>query len=86
LDDRTIINGVLWVLCSGRPWRDIPDRYGKWTSIYSRFQRWRKSGLWQQLLEKVIEQADPAGKVNWHAHFLDATLVKAHQHAAGAKK
>jgi transposase len=86
LDDRTVINGVLWVLCSGSPWRDIPERYGKWTSIYSRFQRWRKSGLWQQLLEKVIEQADAAGKVNWHAHYLDATIVKAHQHAAGAKK
>jgi hypothetical protein len=45
-----------------------------------------QSGLWQQLLEKVIEQADAACKVNWHAHYLDATIVKAHQHAAGAKK
>jgi transposase len=71
LDHRTVVNGILWVLCSGSPWRDLPERYGKWTSVYSRFQRWRQSGVWQQVLDKVLQAADEAGKVNWHAQVAD---------------
>jgi len=45
LDNRTVLNGILWVLRTGAPWRDLPERYGKWTTVYSRFQRWRNDGI-----------------------------------------
>ncbi len=49
-DHRTILNGILWILRTGAPWRDLPDRYGAWQTVYSRFRRWRRAGLWDDLL------------------------------------
>ncbi len=85
-DHRTILNGILWILRTGAPWRDLPERYGKWTTVYSRFYRWRNSGLWQRLLTELQAQGDQHGTVDWEIHFLDGSIVRAHQHAAGAKK
>lgn len=85
-DHRTMLNGMLWVVRTGAPWRDLPERYGKWTSVYSRFQRWRKAGVWDRVLAALQQTGDGAGEVNWEIHFVDATVVRAHQHAAGAKK
>jgi transposase len=84
-DHRTIINGILWVLRTGAPWRDLPERYGLWRTIASRFYRWRKDGLWNRVLMAVQEQANIQGKVNWEVHHVDGTMVRAHQHAAGAR-
>jgi transposase len=84
-DHRTIINGILWVLRTGAPWRDLPERYGPWRTIASRFYRWRKDGLWNRVLMAVQEQANIQGKVNWELHYVDGTMVRAHQHAAGAR-
>jgi len=86
LDHRTILNGILWVLRTGAPWRDLPERYGKWTTVYSRFQRWRKAGVWDRILKDVQTLVDQDGNVDWEIHFVDSTIVRAHQHAAGAKK
>ena len=86
VDDRVVINGVLWVLRTGAPWRDMPERYGKWPTVYSRFQRWRKAGVWDRLLAEVQASSDRAGELDWNVHFVDGTIVRAHQHAAGAKK
>ena len=86
LDHRTILNGILWVLRTGAPWRDLPERYGKWTTVYSRFQRWRKAGVWDRILKDVQALVDQDGNVDWEIHFVDSTIVRAHQHAAGAKK
>jgi transposase len=85
-DDRLIVNGILWVLRTGAPWRDLPERYGKWPTVYSRFQRWRKVGVWDRLLAEVQAASDQAGELDWEVHFVDGTVVRAHQHAAGAKK
>jgi len=85
-DDRQVINGILWVLRTGAPWRDLPERYGKWTTVYSRFQRWRKAGVWDDLLAGVQAERDGQGELDWEIHFLDGSVVRAHQHAAGAKK
>ncbi len=85
-DHRTVINGILWILRTGAPWRDLPDRYGKWTTVYSRFQRWRKARVWDRLLGAVQALADEQGDLDWEIHFVDGTIVRAHQHAAGAKK
>lgn len=85
-DHRTVMNGILWILRTGAPWRDLPERYGKWTTVYSRFQRWRKAGVWDRILGEVQALADQQGDLNWEIHFVDGTIVRAHQHAAGAKK
>lgn len=85
-DHRTIINGMLWVLNSGAPWRDLPRRYGPVGTVSSRFYRWCRSGVWQPVLEALQALADEAGQVGWELHFIDSTVVRAHQHAAGARK
>jgi transposase len=85
-DHRTILNGILWKLRTGAPWRDLPERYGSWATVASRFRRWRLAGIWDRLFAAVQQQADAAGQVDWTRHFLDGTIVRAHQHAAGAKK
>jgi transposase len=85
-DHRTMLNGMIWIARTGAPWRDLPERYGKWTSVYSRFQRWRKAGIWDRIWSELQRQEDAAGKIDWEIHFVDGTVVRAHQHAAGAKK
>src|SRR5882672_10934514 len=83
-DHRTIINGLLWMLRTGAPWRDLPERYGPWRTVASRFYRWRTAGLWDRLFAAVQHQADAAGHLDWGLHVVDGTIIRAHQHAAGA--
>jgi transposase len=85
-DHRTMINGMLWIDRTGAPWRDLPERYGKWSSVASRFYRWEQAGIWQHILEALQEKGQSEGNVDWTVHFVDGTVVRAHQHAAGAKK
>lgn len=85
-DHRTIINGILWVLRTGAPWRDLPERYGPWPTVASRFYRWKRADVWQKLFDTLKQQADADGQLNWLLHFVDSTIIRAHQHAAGAKK
>jgi transposase len=85
-DHRTVINGIVWVLRTGAPWRDLPERYGAWSTVSGRFYTWRKRGLWQRLLATLQQAADAEGKINWDIHFVDGSVVRAHQHAAGAKR
>lgn len=82
---RRVINGILWFLRTGAPWRDLPERYGKWETISSRFYRWQQSGLWARVLHELQRQADEDGRFDWDVHFVDGTVIRAHQHAAGAK-
>lgn len=86
LDHRQVMNGILWVLRTGSPWRDLPERYGKWTTIYSRFQRWRKQGVWDRILAKLQTIKSRDKQIDWEIHLVDGSVVRAHQHAAGAKK
>ena len=85
-DHRQIINGILWVLRTGAPWRDLPERYGSWQTVYSRFYRWQKDGTWDRIFAAVQALVDAAGNLDWDVHYVDGTTVRAHQHAAGAKK
>jgi transposase len=85
-DHRTILNGILWILRTGAPWRDLPERYGPWRTVASRFYRWRKAGVFQRLFATLQQQADATGQLDWDVHFLDSPMVRAHQHTAGAKK
>jgi transposase len=84
LDHRLIINGILWILRTATPWRDLPSRYGAWSTVASRFYRWRKKGLWDQLFELIQQDADARGELDWQVHYVDGTVIRAHQHAAGA--
>lgn len=85
-DDRTIVEGILWRLATGAPWRDLPDRFGSWKTVYSRFRRWQRAGVWDRVRAALQAAADARGEVDWSAHFLDGTTIRAHPHAAGAKK
>jgi transposase len=85
-DHRRMINGMVWIDRTGAPWRDMPERYGKWTSVASRFYRWQKASIWQRILAALQSEAQTEGQINWDVHFVDGTVIRAHQHAAGAKK
>jgi transposase len=80
-----VIDGVLWRLRTGAPWRDLPERYGPWQTVYERFARWESDGTWARLLEHVQVRDDAVGRVEWTVS-VDSTVNRAHQHAAGARK
>lgn len=85
-DHRTIINGMFWVLHTGAPWRDLPERYGPWQTVYSRFLRWSRSGLWDRILSALQRELDAAGQIDWDLFCIDGSNVRAHKAAAGAGK
>jgi transposase len=78
-DNRLFIDAVLWIAKTGAPWRDLPERFGNWNSVWRRFDRWARKGVWQRLFERL---QDP--DLEWL--LLDSTIVRAHACAAGAKK
>jgi transposase len=85
-DHRRILNGILWIDRTGAPWRDLPPCYGPVGTVSSRFYRWRKAGIWQRILSDLQAEADQHGDIDWDIHFVDATIVRAHQHAAGSRR
>lgn len=79
-----MLNGIVWKVRAGATWRDVPARYGSWQSIYTRFRRWALDGTFARMLAGVQADADAAGDIDWLVS-VDSTIVRAHQHAAGAK-
>jgi len=77
-DNRKFINAIFWVLRTGAPWRDLPAVYGKWGTVHQRFRRWRDRGVWEKLLELLVDEPD----FEWL--MIDASHIKVHPHAAGA--
>lgn len=84
--NRRLLNGILWILRTGAPWRDLPERYGPWSSVYSRFRRWQQRGVWEQVFAALKQDAAARGALDWAVHFVDGSNVRAHQHAAGARR
>ncbi|MEU8310794.1 IS5 family transposase [Actinomadura sp. NPDC048955] len=84
-DHRTVLNGVLWKLATGAPWRDLPERYGNWKTVYERYRRWAADGTFDRILTRVQVHDDSVGLIDWTVS-VDSTIVRAHQHAAGARK
>jgi transposase len=80
VDDRRVINGIFYVLRTGSPWRDLPSRYGPHTTVYNRYNRWAKAGVWLRIFE-ALAAASPQS-----LHLIDSSIIRAHQHAAGGKK
>jgi transposase len=82
---RMILSGLLWLGKTGAPWRDLPERYGPWQTVATRFYRWTRSGLWARILAALHQIADARGAIDWEVHMVDGTNVRAHRHAAGTK-
>jgi transposase len=85
-DHRTVMNGMFWVLRSGSAWRDMPERYGKWQTIYDRFVRWRLDGTLDKIAAKLRERLHGEGRIEWEMWCVDGTNVRAAKAAAGARK
>ena len=85
-DHRRVVSGMLWIHRTGAPWRDLPERYGPVGTVSSRFYRWCRAGVWDRILSALQAEADARGEIDWDLHFVDATIVRAHQHAAGARR
>ncbi|MFI6210332.1 IS5 family transposase [Streptomyces sp. NPDC051041] len=85
LDDRTVLNGIVWKFRTGTAWRDVPERYGSWATLHTRFRRWAKDGTFERMLRAAQARADAAGDIEWLVS-VDSTIVRAHQHGRSAKK
>ena len=91
-DHRLVVEGMLWVLRTGAPWRDLPKEYGPHSTVANRFYRWRRAGVFDEAFAALLADGDAQGTLDWLLHYLDATdatdatVVRAHQHAAGAPK
>lgn len=77
-DNRRFVNAVFWILRTGAPWRDLPPDYGGWSNTHRRFIRWRDKGVWENLLEKLIDNP------NYEWLMIDSSCAKVHPHASGA--
>jgi len=80
-----VLNGMLWKLATGAPWRDLPGRYGNWKTVYERYRRWAGDGTFEKILAHLQVHDDAVGRLDWTVS-IDSTIVRAHQHAAGARK
>ncbi|MDV5147493.1 IS5 family transposase [Streptomyces sp. SBC-4] len=85
-DHRKVVNGILFRVRTGIPWRDLPERFGSWKTVYERHRRWSADGTWDRILRAVQADADLAGRLDWSMVSVDSTSCRAHQHAAGAGK
>ena len=79
-DNRMFVEGVLWIVRTGSPWRDLPEMFGCWNSAFRRFSRWSAKGVWHRIFAAMADDPD------FEYLILDSTIVRAHQHAAGAKR
>ena len=80
VNNRLFVEAVLWTLRTGCPWRDLPEYFGPWNSVYQRFSRWSKGNVWHEVFAELAKDAD------FEELYLDGTIVRAHQHASGAAK
>jgi transposase len=85
-DRRQLVNGILWLDKTGAPWRDLPERYGPWRTVASHYYRWLHAGVWERVLAALHAPGDQQGQLNWELHPVDSTVMRAHQHAAGARR
>ncbi len=85
-DRRTVLNGVMWTLRTGAPWRDLPERYGPWQTVYDHFRNWRSKGVYDKILQALHIRLDSAGKIDWDLWCIDGSNVRAARAAAGADK
>ena len=83
-DHRTTLNGIFWVLHTGAQWREVPERYGPCQSVYDRFNRWRKDGMFDRILQRLQYRLDQQGRIDWDLWCVDGSNIRASRSAAGA--
>lgn len=82
---RQLIDGIRWRIRVGAPWRDVPEQYAPWPTLYGLFRRWQRDGTWEKILSALQAHADAAGRIGWDVS-VDSATSRAHQHAAGARR
>jgi transposase len=85
-DPRLMLNGILWILRTGSPWRDLPERFGPWQTVYDHFAKWRALGAYDRILEALHIRLDADGEIDWDLWCIDGSSVRASRAAAGASK
>ena len=85
-DPRQVLNGVFWVLRTGAPWRDLPECYGPWSTVYFRFREWERNGVIDRMMARLQSRLDRDGNIDWDLWCIDGTSVRASKAAAGAPK
>ena len=85
-DRRLMLNGIFWSLNTGAPWRDLPDRFGPWQTVYGHFSKWRREGVFAKVIETLQVKLDERGLIDWDLWCVDGANVRAARAAAGADK
>lgn len=85
-DCRLMLDGIFWVLATGAPWRDLPERFGPWNTVYDHFWKWRRSGVFTAIIEALQIKLDDKGLIDWELWCVDGACVRASRAAAGAEK
>ncbi len=85
-DNRLFVDAVLWLVRAGAPWRDLPERFGSWKTVYHRFRRWQREGLFDRILERLQIRLDSEGKIDWDLWCVDGSSIRASRAAAGGGK
>ena len=85
-DRRTLLNGVFWILHTGAPWRDLPERFGPWQTVYHHFSKWRREGIFAEIVDALQIGLDDRGLIDWDLWCIDGANVRAARAAAGADK
>jgi len=85
-DRRTLLNGIFWILHTGAPWRDLPERFGPWQTVYHHFAKWRREGVFAEIVEALQITLDEHGLIDWDLWCIDGANVRAARAAAGADK
>src|SRR3954452_3006963 len=85
-ENRPLIVGILWVLHTGAPWRDLPECYGPWPTVFTRFNGWRRDGTWVRIVTSLLDELDDKGLIDHDLWCIDGTVIRASRAAAGAEK
>jgi transposase len=83
---RLMLNGIFWILGTGAPWRDLPERFGPWQTVYDHFRNWRRSGVFARIIDALQIKLDEQGKIDWELWCVDGANVRAARAAGGADK
>lgn len=85
-DDRPVLNGIFWILCSGAAWRDLPERFDPWSTVYQRFRDWRDDSMFNRVLERLHVRLNQEGLIGPDTWMIDSTAVRATRSSSGAGK
>jgi transposase len=85
-DARRMLNGTLWILRTGAPWRDLPERFGSWETVYGWFNLWCRDGTWDRVLGRLLAEMDREQRIDWNLFCIDGSSIRASRAAAGARK